>query len=73
MDSKASPSFKLDKADMVRIAKGFAWASLMGGLGYLGTTVIPNLDHSVPAAVTIAAVASTVLDAAIKWLSDNRF
>jgi hypothetical protein len=67
-----SSSFQLDRADLVKIAKGAMLAAAGAVVTYLATAVVPHLDDSTVTGAMIAAVASTMLNALRTWLTDTR-
>lgn len=67
-----STRFQLDKADLLRIARGAALAAAGAVVTFLATEVVPHLDDSTATGALIAAVASTALNALRTWLRDTR-
>lgn len=67
-----SPKLTLSQSDLLKIATGAALAAAGAVVTFLATEVVPHLENSTATGALIAAVASTVLNALRKWLSDTR-
>ena len=67
-----SPKLKLNKADLLAVLRGGLLAAAGAAVAYLSTQVLPNLDQSTMFGALIAGVASTVLNALRKYMSDTQ-
>lgn len=71
MEPTFSPSFSLNKTDLIKIGKGAIFALCGALLTYIGQT-IPSVDFGnyTPLVVALLGVA---MNAAHKWLSANSY
>ena len=67
-----SPKLELNKHDMLAVLRGAILAVGGAVLAYLSTQVIPNIDESTMLGALVAGVASTMLNALRKYLSDTQ-
>ncbi len=66
---EGSPKYKVNKADLARVARGAGYALAGALLTYL-TSVIPNIDFG-QATPLVVAFWSVVSNLAVKFLKDN--
>lgn len=67
-----SPKLRFNKADFLAVLRGGLLAAAGAVVAYLSTQVLPNLDQSTMFGALIAGVASTVLNALRKYMSDTQ-
>lgn len=67
-----STRLSLDKTDAWKITKGVLIHIAGATLGYLATTVIPDLQNSGALTVPMGAFFAGLVNAAIKFLSDSK-
>lgn len=66
---RTSSRFQLNRDDWRRIGKGALLAAGGAVVAYLTSEVLPNLDQSTLMGATLAALASTLLNLARKWMA----
>lgn len=69
---RKSTRFHLNGDDWRRIGKGALLAAGGAVVAYLTSEVLPSLDQSTLMGATLAAIASTLLNLARKWLAHAR-
>ena len=67
-----SPRLQLDTNDMFCVLRGAALAAGGAVVTYLSTQVIPGIDESTMLGAAVAAIASTLLNALRKYLTDTQ-
>jgi len=70
MVDKASPAYKLNKADLKKIGKG-AVIALLGAILTYGSDIILNIDFG-NYAVLVTAIWSILVNVGWKWISNNK-
>lgn len=68
----ASPRYRLNAQDGLKILRGAALAAGGAVLAYLSAEVLPNLDAGTAVGGALAAAAATALNALRKWLTGPR-
>ena len=67
-----SKKYRLDKTDLIRIARDALYIGVAAALTYIGADVLPNIDtDGVQNGTMIVAVAGVVLRFVQRWLTDN--
>jgi len=67
-----SPKLRLNKSDLLAVLRGGLLAAAGAAVAYLSTQVLPNLDQGTMFGALITGVASTVLNALRKYMSDTQ-
>ena len=68
---QTSTSFSLNKADLLHIGRHFLYAALAGGIGYILTSVLPNLSITGTAAIFLP-IAVTLLTTVQSYFANNQ-
>lgn len=67
-----SPRFRLNRDDLASIGRGALLAAAGAVVTYLATEVLPHLDQTTVVGAVVAGIASTLINAIRKYVSDTR-
>lgn len=72
MNGQGSPKLRMNRNDMLKIARGGLLAAGGAVITYLSAEVVPNIDESTTLGAAVAGIASVALNFLRKYLSDTR-